>query len=115
MSWKVLGPKQGCKQFLNNKLKGRRVPWKVPAPNQGLRATAKGVNNFLPQQAKRLSEGKGPTKKVYLAYTSISLFIMEGSQDRIQGRHPEAGADAEAMEGCCLLACSSWFAQPVFL
>jgi hypothetical protein len=21
----------------------------------------------------------------------------------------EAGADAEAMEGCCLLACSSWF------
>jgi hypothetical protein len=26
-----------------------------------------------------------------------------------------AGADAEAMEGCCLLACSSWLAQSVFL
>jgi hypothetical protein len=23
-------------------------------------------------------------------------------------RNLEAGADAEAMEGCCLLACSSW-------
>jgi len=26
------------------------------------------------------------------------------------GRNLEAGADAEAMEKCCLLACSSWFA-----
>jgi hypothetical protein len=24
----------------------------------------------------------------------------------------EAGADAEAMEGCCLLACFPWLAQP---
>jgi hypothetical protein len=30
-------------------------------------------------------------------------------------RIPEVGADAEAMEGCCLLACSSWLAQPAFL
>ena len=28
-------------------------------------------------------------------------------QERIQGRNLEAGADAEAMEGYCLLACSS--------
>ena len=27
----------------------------------------------------------------------------------------EAGADAQVMEGCCLLACSSWLAQPAFL
>jgi hypothetical protein len=26
----------------------------------------------------------------------------------------EAGADAEASEVCCFLACSPWFAQPVF-
>ena len=32
-----------------------------------------------------------------------------------QGRNLEAGADAEAVEGCCLLACSSWLAQPPFL
>lgn len=31
------------------------------------------------------------------------------------GQKPEAGGDAEAMEGCCLLACSSWVAQPAFL
>jgi hypothetical protein len=26
----------------------------------------------------------------------------------------EAGADAEAMEGCYLLACFTWLAQPAF-
>jgi hypothetical protein len=52
-------------------------------------------------------------ERVYLAYTSIALFIIEGSQDRIkQGRNLETGANAEAMEGCCLLAykaCLAWF------
>jgi hypothetical protein len=32
-----------------------------------------------------------------------------------QCRNLEAGAAAEAMEGYCLLACSSWLAQPAFL
>ena len=32
-----------------------------------------------------------------------------------QGQDLGAGAEAEAMEGYCLLACSSWFAQPAFL
>jgi hypothetical protein len=32
-----------------------------------------------------------------------------------QGWHIDAEADAEAIEGCCLLACSSWLAQPAFL
>jgi hypothetical protein len=32
-----------------------------------------------------------------------------------QGRNLEAGADAEAMEGCSLLVCSSWLAQTAFL
>jgi hypothetical protein len=32
-----------------------------------------------------------------------------------QGRKLEGGADAKAMEGCCLLTYSSWFAQPAFL
>jgi hypothetical protein len=36
-------------------------------------------------------------------------------QELKQGRHQEAGADAEAMGGCCLLVCSSWLAQPAFL
>ena len=31
------------------------------------------------------------------------------------GRNLEAGVDAEAMEGCYLLACSSWLAQTAFL
>lgn len=28
------------------------------------------------------------------------------------GPEPEAGANTEAMEGCCSLVCFSWFAQP---
>jgi hypothetical protein len=28
---------------------------------------------------------------------------------------PEAGADAQAMEGCYLLACFPWLAQPALL
>ena len=40
-------------------------------------------------------------ERVYSAYTSTLLFITKGSQEAGQ----EAGADAEAMEGCYLLAC----------
>lgn len=47
---------------------------------------------------------------VYLAFTSISLFITGGSQ----GRSPEAGADAEAMEGL-LTDLLHLLAQPAFL
>jgi hypothetical protein len=31
---------------------------------------------------------------------------------RVDTEAMEAGADADAMEGCCLLAYSSWLAQP---
>jgi hypothetical protein len=42
-------------------------------------------------------------ERVYSAYTSTLLFITKGSQDWNSSQ--EAGADAEAMEGCSLLAC----------
>jgi len=41
-------------------------------------------------------------ERVYSVYTSILLFITKGSQDR----NLEAGANEEAMEGCCLLSYS---------
>jgi hypothetical protein len=45
-------------------------------------------------------------ERVYSAYTSTLLFITKGSQDKnSEGRNLEAGAYAEAMEGCCLLDC----------
>ena len=47
-------------------------------------------------------------ERVLLAYTSM---LLELKQDN----NLEAGADAEVMEGCCLLACSSWLTQPAFL
>ena len=34
------------------------------------------------------------------------------AQELKQGRNLEAGADAEAIEECCLLAYSLWLAQP---
>ena len=33
----------------------------------------------------------------------------------MQARNLEAGAHGEALEVCCLLACTSWLVQPVFL
>ena len=54
-----------------------------------------------------------------MGFTSISLFIIEGSQDRNlnikQSRNLTSGADAVAMEGCHLPDRSSWFAQPTLL
>jgi hypothetical protein len=46
-------------------------------------------------------------ERVYSVYTSTLLFITKrkSRQELTQGRNLEAGADAEAMEGCCLLAC----------
>jgi hypothetical protein len=46
-------------------------------------------------------------ERIYSAYISTLLFITKGSQ--------KAGADAEAMEGCFLLACFPWLAQLAFL
>jgi hypothetical protein len=53
-------------------------------------------------------------ERVYSAYTSKLLFITKGCRTGIQAEQ-EAGADAEAMEGCSLLACFPWLAQPILL
>jgi hypothetical protein len=53
-------------------------------------------------------------EKVYSAYTSTLLFITKEVRTGTQAGQ-EAGADAEAMEGCSLLACFPQLAQPAFL
>jgi hypothetical protein len=45
---------------------------------------------------------------------SILLFITKEVRDETQAGQ-EAGADAEAMEGCSLLACFPWLAHPALL
>jgi hypothetical protein len=50
----------------------------------------------------------------YSAYTSILLFITKDVRTGTQASQ-EAGADAEAMEGCSLLAGFPWLAQPALL
>jgi hypothetical protein len=51
-------------------------------------------------------------KRIYSAYTL--LFITKEVRTGTQAGQ-EAGADAEATEGCFLLACFPWLAQPAFL
>ena len=51
---------------------------------------------------------------VYSAYISILLLITKGCRTGTQAGQ-EAEAVAEAMEGCSLLACLTWLAQPAFL
>jgi hypothetical protein len=53
-------------------------------------------------------------ERVYSAYTSILLFITKEVRTGTQTGQ-EAGADAEAMEGCSLLACFPWLTQPARL
>jgi hypothetical protein len=53
-------------------------------------------------------------ERVYSAYTSILLFITKEVRTLTQAGQ-KAGADAEAMEGCSLLACLLWLAQPALL
>jgi hypothetical protein len=53
-------------------------------------------------------------ERVYSAYTSILLFITKEVRTGTQAGK-EAGADAEAMEGCFLLTCFPWLAQLAFL
>jgi hypothetical protein len=53
-------------------------------------------------------------ERVYSAYTSTLLFITEEVRTGTQAGQ-EAGADTEAMEGCYLLACFPWLAQPALL
>jgi hypothetical protein len=50
-------------------------------------------------------------ERVYSAYTSTLLFITKEVRTGTQAGQ-EAGTDAEAMEGCSLLACLPWLAQP---
>jgi hypothetical protein len=51
---------------------------------------------------------------VYSAYKSILLFITKEVKTGTQTGQ-KAGANAGAMEGCSLLACFPWLAQPALL
>jgi hypothetical protein len=53
-------------------------------------------------------------ERVFSAYTSILLLITKEVSTGTQAGQ-EAGDDAEAMEGCSLLACFPWLAQPALL
>ena len=56
-------------------------------------------------------------ERVNSAHTSTSQFIIKGSQDRNSSGRELGGRRLmqRLMEGCCLLSCSPWLGQPVFL
>jgi hypothetical protein len=53
-------------------------------------------------------------ERVYWAYTYILLFITKKVRTGTQAGQ-KAGADAEFIEGCSLLACLPWLTQPALL
>jgi hypothetical protein len=53
-------------------------------------------------------------ERVYSAYNSMLLFITKEVKTGTQAGQ-ETGADAETMEGCSLLVCLPWLAQPALL
>jgi hypothetical protein len=53
-------------------------------------------------------------ERVYSAYTSTLLLSPKEVRTGTQAGQ-KAGANAEAMEGCSLLACFRWLAQPALL
>ena len=55
-------------------------------------------------------------KGLFSLHPHIAVYHQRKSgQELTQGKNLEAGADAEAIEGCCLLACFPCLAQPAFL
>jgi hypothetical protein len=60
---------------------------------------------------KKQVEGRGGRVS---AYTSILLFITKEARTGTRAGQ-KAGADAEAMEGCSLLACFPWLAHLALL
>lgn len=77
-----------------------------------LKQTASG---FLLLPGNTRTQKQVGQERVYLAYTSISMYITKGSQDPELKhiRNLEARADAQAMEGWCLLTCVPWLVQPL--
>ena len=96
----------GCFEVVFKKgIKSPQQTWEWEVGKDGLLVR---VTNAMMKHCGHKQLGE---ERVYLIYTSTSLFIIKGSQDR----DLEAGADAEAMEGCCLLAYFPRLAHPAFL
>jgi hypothetical protein len=72
-----------------------------------------GVLEFVPLTKKQL--GEEPIYSASLYFHIAVHHQRKTGQDLTQGRNLEAGADAEAMEGCYLLVCFPWLAQPALL
>jgi hypothetical protein len=71
------------------------------------------VRDTIPAQ-NIMTKKQAGEERVYSAYTSILLFITkEVRTGTYSGK--KAGTDAEAMEGCSLLACFPGLAQPALL
>lgn len=64
-----------------------------------------------------MTEEQAGKERVYSVYISRSESSVGGSQGRNSSRAGTwgAGADTEAMEWCCLLACIPLLTQPAFL
>ena len=55
--------------------------------------------------------------KIYSEHHSVwsNDIKKDQAQELKEGSKLKGGAEEKIMEGCCLLACSLWLAQPTFL
>ena len=51
----------------------------------------------------------------YLHFHITVCHLRKTGQELKEGKNLKVGADTEDMDGCCLLACSPWLAQPALL
>jgi hypothetical protein len=76
------------------------------------------ISEFLLPQQNSGTKKPVEEERFNLAYTSLLLFITKGNRDVNSSRTGtwlEARAEAEVIEGCCVLTYSPWLAQPAFL
>jgi len=98
--------------WLGEKAQLLRVRAALPE-DQGLVSALVEVSTAMIKHHYQKQLGEEERKGFQLMGCSSSF--REVRKEPKQGRDLEAGAEAEAMEGCCLLACFPWLAQPAFL
>lgn len=55
------------------------------------------------------------TEFMWLTFSFITVHHQKHQDRNLNRADLEAGAELDAMEGCCLLDCSFWLAQTAFL
>jgi hypothetical protein len=83
---------------------------------QSLPSSCQTVLGFLLLCANTITKKQvGRKGFIQLTVPYCCLLLKKVGKELKRGRILDAGVDAEAMEGCCFLACFPWLVHPAFL